>query len=317
MYMDYLKDLNELALGSRLKRMSDAIMREVLVIYQECKIDFEPVLMPVFNYLHKNSEASITQIASALSISQPAVSQFISHLAKKGYVKLTVDKTDTRKRIAQLTKKGNNLIEVLNPIWKAIDAEVKALVKEPELNLLHALNGFESHFNKVNFSERILSKLKAETEGEVKIIPYSEKYKDDIRRLNYEWLEKYFSIEPGDKISLANPKKEIIDKGGYIFYALYNGEVVGTACLLKITDTVYELGKMAVTEKCQGKKIGQKLMDSSLKKAKELGLEKLILYSNTKLASAVNLYFKNGYRVVDFGNAPYKRSNIKMELTLS
>lgn len=49
------------------------------------------------------------------------------------------------------------------------------------------------------------------------IISYSEEYKDYLRILNYEWLQKYFRIEEGDVYSLSNPKAAIIDKGGYIF----------------------------------------------------------------------------------------------------
>lgn len=314
--MDYLKELNELALGSRLKRMSDTIMREVMRIYEGSRIDFEPYLMPAFNYLCRNEEAGITQIATALSLSQPAVSQFVSTLAAKGYVKLIVDKVDTRKRIVQLTPKGKNLHKELQPIWGVIETEVKLVLQEPERNLMLALNDFEEHFNKINFSERVLKKLKPD-ESQVQVVGYNDKYKKDLQRLNYEWLEKYFSVEPSDVVSLANPKKEIIDKGGFAFFALSGNEVVGTASLLKGENKVFELGKMAVTGNQQGKKVGQKLMDACLKKAKELKLNSVILYSNSKLAPALNLYFKNGFKVVSMERAPYKRSNIKMELRLN
>ncbi len=316
--MDYLKDLNELALGSRLKRLSDTIMREVTILYQKSGIDFEPSLMPVFNYLSNNKEAGITQIATSLSISQPAVSQFISTLTKKGYVKLSIDKIDTRKRNLQLTNKGRSLLIQLKPIWEVIAAEVKVMVIESEPNLLDALNKFETNFIKMNFNERVLNKINPEGSEVVKIAEYRDKYKDAIRRLNYEWLEKYFTVEPIDVRSLSNPQKEIIDKGGYVCFAVMGEEVAGTASLLKVKNNVYELGKMAVTEKYQGKKIGQKLMEHCIEKARGLKSKKVILYSNSKLAAAINLYFKNGFRVIPMEESvPYKRSNIKMELLLN
>lgn len=76
--------------------------------------------------------------------------------------------------------------------------------------------------------------------NKIEIIDYSEELKEYIKILNYEWLEKYFKLEAGDTISLSNPQNEIIDKGGYIFYAKLNNEIVGTASLLKKTDTVFE-----------------------------------------------------------------------------
>ena len=90
----------------------------------------------------------------------------------------------------------------------------------------------------------------------IEIIDFSDELKEPIKTLNYEWLEKYFSIEKGDVISLSNPREQIIEKGGFIFYAKLNDEIVGTASLLKKTDDIFELGKMAVTTKAQGYKIG-------------------------------------------------------------
>ena len=67
----------------------------------------------------------------------------------------------------------------------------------------------------------------------IEIINFSADLKEPIKTLNYEWLEKYFRVEAGDVLSLSNPQEEIVDKGGFIFYAKRNGEIVGTASLLK------------------------------------------------------------------------------------
>jgi GNAT superfamily N-acetyltransferase len=150
----------------------------------------------------------------------------------------------------------------------------------------------------------------------IEIVDYSEGTKEFVKTLNYEWLEKYFKVEPVDVISLADPQKEIIDKQGRIFYAKYNGEIVGTASLLKIEDGVYELGKMAVIETAQGLGIGTVLLEHSLQVAKQSGIARLILYSNTKLASAIHLYRKYGFKEILLEAGHYDRANIKMELNL-
>ncbi len=149
--------------------------------------------------------------------------------------------------------------------------------------------------------------------GEIKIIPYSEDNKEFVKVLNYEWLNKYFSVEPSDVIQLSNPTVEIIDKGGYIFYALADNEIVGTVTLMKEGNTIFELGKMAVTESAQGKGIGKKLIEFSIETAESLGAEKLILYSNTRLETAVSLYKKFGFQETLMDKAHYKRANMKME----
>ena len=150
-------------------------------------------------------------------------------------------------------------------------------------------------------------------QNKVQIIPYSNDLKEAIKILNYEWLEKYFRVEQSDIQSLSNPKEEIIDKGGFIFYAKLNDEIVGTASLLKKTEDVFELGKMAVSEKAQGHKIGTLLLEHCLQFAKQKQIRTLILYSNTKLKSALHLYRKYGFSEIKLDEGLYERANIKME----
>lgn len=91
------------------------------------------------------------------------------------------------------------------------------------------------------------------TERTIKVVEYSEAEKNAIKTLNYEWLENYFRVEESDVLSLNNPKEEIIDKGGFIFYAKIGGQILGTISLLRKTDHLYEIGKMAVSSKAQNK----------------------------------------------------------------
>lgn len=152
--------------------------------------------------------------------------------------------------------------------------------------------------------------------GNITIVEYSDELAQHFHDLNKAWLEKYFVVEPIDKEMLSNPKKFFIDKGGYIFFVKRGDEVAGTFALIKESDTVYELSKMAVDEKFQGKKIGNYMLKFCLQKAKELRAEKVILFSNTILGPAIHLYRKYGFVEIPVGSSEYKRSNIKMERVL-
>lgn len=147
----------------------------------------------------------------------------------------------------------------------------------------------------------------------VEIIAFTDGLEAPIKTLNFEWLERYFRVEKGDVASLSNPKAEIIDKGGFIFYAKLNGAIVGTISLLKKSDTVFELGKMAVTPSSQGFGIGTLLLEHCLKFAKEQNISTLILYSNTQLETAIGLYRKYGFTAIELENGLYERANIKMQ----
>jgi ribosomal protein S18 acetylase RimI-like enzyme len=151
------------------------------------------------------------------------------------------------------------------------------------------------------------------TQYPIEIIPFSIELSEVVKTLNYEWLEKYFKVEEGDVIALSNPQTEIIDKGGFIYFAKRNTEITGTVSLLKKSDTVFELGKMAVTQNAQGLGIGKILVEHCIAVAKEKNMEKLVLYSNTKLASAIHLYEKYGFTKIKLEQGLYERANIKME----
>ncbi|WP_418603810.1 GNAT family N-acetyltransferase [Hwangdonia sp.] len=150
----------------------------------------------------------------------------------------------------------------------------------------------------------------------IKIIPFDKTYAKDFYELNIEWLKTYFYVEPFDEAVLSHPETHIIDKGGHIFFAKLDNEIVGTVALMPLGNKgLFELTKMAVSPKHRGFKIGQQLMQYCIDFAKSIGLPKLILYSNTKLENAIYIYRKYGFVEIPVEpNSPYKRSNIKMEL---
>jgi len=148
------------------------------------------------------------------------------------------------------------------------------------------------------------------------IVEFEEKYHDDLKRLSYEWLEKYLLVEPEDIRILNNPKEVILDRGGYIFIAKYGEEVVGTVSLIRVDENAFELAKLAVTEKYQGLKIGKQLMEKCLCVGKQKGSKKIILYTNQKLISAIELYKKFNFKEIPLVNNKYVESDLKMEFIL-
>jgi len=148
----------------------------------------------------------------------------------------------------------------------------------------------------------------------ITISSYTDDNAQAFHDLNIEWLETYFYVEDHDKEVLENPKSYIIDNGGYIFFALYNGRIAGTVALMNEPEG-YELSKMAVSPNFQGLKIGQHLMQHCIDFAKNSGWNQLLLYSNTILENAIYIYKKYGFKEVALEkDSPYIRSNIKMIL---
>ncbi len=150
------------------------------------------------------------------------------------------------------------------------------------------------------------------------IVPFSNIYKNAFSTLNEEWITKYFEMEPMDLKVLYHPKEYILDKGGYIAIALLDGEPVGVCALVPCPydGFDFELSKMGVSPKAQGKGIGKLLAQHIITKAKLMGAKKIFLESSRKLVPAISLYKKMGFVEIDKIPSPYSRSDIQMELIL-
>jgi N-acetylglutamate synthase-like GNAT family acetyltransferase len=150
---------------------------------------------------------------------------------------------------------------------------------------------------------------------ELTILEYKSEYQPWFEKFNRDWIEKHFWMEPIDVAVLQNPDEHILKKGGSILMASCDKEMAGTVALKYVERGVYEFTKMAVDEKFRGQHVGLLLSEAAIIKARQLGAHKIILYSNTILAPAISLYRKLGFKEVPV-DAVYKRSDIKMELTL-
>ena len=149
---------------------------------------------------------------------------------------------------------------------------------------------------------------------QIELIEYIEKYHSDFKKLNLEWLDKYNLTESHDLMVLNDPRGTILDRGGFIWLAKAGDEIVGSAALMNEGHGIFELAKMSVTKNWQGKGISKLLIEACLKKAKEIGVKKLTLFSNHQLQKALKLYEKYGFKNVEVKDSPFETADVKMEL---
>lgn len=141
-----------------------------------------------------------------------------------------------------------------------------------------------------------------------------------FRKLNEEWIARYFSLEEHDHIQLDDPEDNILRTGGQIVMAVAGEERIGCCALIFERPGVFEVAKMAVSERYRGHGIGRRLLEYTIATANAMGAHTLELASNTKLANAVHLYESLGFRHLPperVEPTPYARANVFMELHLS
>lgn len=143
---------------------------------------------------------------------------------------------------------------------------------------------------------------------------------EEFHDLNIAWIETYFEIEDEDRALLRDPDGSIIARGGRIFIADLEEEVVGTVALVPShVGCTLELAKMTVRHDVRGQGVGTALMNLALDSAREMGAQRIWLETNTKLEAALSLYRRFDFREIDEAQqieTPYCRCNCQMVLEL-
>ncbi|MBD1910123.1 GNAT family N-acetyltransferase [Leptolyngbya sp. FACHB-16] len=313
--MDFYRRVGKLALGSRLRRLGDCLAEDATRIYGLYDVPLDPKWFPVF-YILSEQEASITEIAQAIGHSHPSVSQIVKEMKVKGLVTTGKSTGDARVNVVRLSEQGKQVIPKITTQYQDVTQAVEELLSEAQNDLWKAIEEVEFLLDNKSFLDRVRQIRKIRESEAIKILDYTPDYQQNFKQLNCAWIEKYFILEDADYESLDHPDKKILQPGGHIYLAQYNGEIVGTCALIKMTDDTFELAKMAVSEEAQGKGIGWQLGQAAITKARELGAKTLYLESSTILEPAIKLYQKLGFRKVTGRPTPYKRCNIQMELSL-
>src|SRR6185295_10555432 len=152
--------------------------------------------------------------------------------------------------------------------------------------------------------------------SQIRIVEYRPEHQPYFEKFNRDWIEEWFEMEPLDELVLTNPEQSILNPGGAILMAEYDGVIAGTAGLRKVDEYSYEFTKMAVDKNFRRKGIAEAICYASFRKAKALGAKRVILYSNTKNAGAIKMYEKIGFKHVPVENDVYKRANVKMVIDI-
>jgi DNA-binding MarR family transcriptional regulator/ribosomal protein S18 acetylase RimI-like enzyme len=322
MQQDFLNELTELALGSRLKRMSERMLASASDVYQEFDMNINPkwfTLMALLDAKDSNEQVlTIVEASSLLGLSQPALSQFCKELQNEKLIKIVKDPDDSRKRILSLTAKGRERVQEMKPIWDAVQKAAVELCTEQNNDFYRALLLLEKSFSKESLfarTRRYMAQTAMQTQVVVK--PFEPALAHHFETINKEWIDDMFVLEPIDKQVLEDPQSHIIDKGGKIWFAEHPTlGIVGTCAFWNKGDNSFELTKMGVLNSARGLKVGEILLQHVLNEAKSLGIKKLFLLTNSKCEAAIHLYEKNGFVhdktiMQDYGQN-YARCNVAM-----
>ncbi len=320
--MTTLKDLGILAMGTRLRVLSEGMMAMVKDFYAQYDLDFEPRWFPVFQLVQRQPGIGIAAVAAQIGVSHTAVNALTKPLLENGLITLLQNPDDARAKQLTLTPEGEVLFTRLQPAWFALEKALFEVFPDGQADaIMDVLASLDEAVTDLAVPRGIRRVLTPQTvQAGLTIVgfdPHNPDHKRYFAALNIEWLQQYFTVEPVDHQMFDDPKATILDVGGRIIMAKVDSQIVGTGALIKRSIDVYELAKMAVSKPFQGKGIGAAIVDHLEDAARRLGLKKLYLVSSKKLPHAVPMYRKLGW--VDSPLAlheHYQRSDISLEKVL-
>ena len=308
-----------MAIGTRLRMLSEKVVKESERLYSLYNVDLKPKWFPVIFLIRETNEPiTITQIAKQIGHSHVSVVKIVKELSKAELISEIKDTKDGRKTNITLSEKGQEVTKGLDDQIRDITVAMEKMMSQSKHNLWLALEEFEELFEEESTYTRVLEERRLRESKNVSIVNFEDKYKQAFEILNKQWINQYFKMEKKDTLSLENPEEYIINKGGYILVALYKNQIAGVCALMKSENENYdyEMAKMAVDDDFRGKGIGLILAQNVIKKAMELNAKSIFLESNTVLKAAITLYKKLGFKKINGYSSPYERSNISMELIL-
>lgn len=313
--MSTLQTYGSLMLGSRLRRLSDQLYAGVDSSYLAAGVELSSRCFPLLLLLRDNGPTSITVLATQIGQTHPVVVQLGRKLLEAGVVVEMSEPKDERRRLLALSESGQTLLRSMQPLWDDVKSAVDVVLDGKTHAWLSILDKIEAHLQEKAFAEVIATCRRQREQAAVEIIDYEPQYALDFKRLNVEWLERYFYVEALDDQVLSDPQVSILDGGGQIFLARLDGRIVGACSLIRASADTFELSKMAVTPACQGLGIARRLLLRALQAYQASGARLLFLESNSKLQPAIQLYESTGFvhMARPDGEVHYQRADVYME----
>jgi DNA-binding MarR family transcriptional regulator len=240
--MEYISQLGLVALGSRMRAISDRLYATADEVYRLTGLEIQGRWLPLLRILHDRGPLTVGEVAEAVGQTHSAVSQLADKLVEQGWLQVVADPADKRRRRLSLTERAGTQLRAAKPLWRAIEHLFAQHCREQDIDLLRTLAAFERVLTP-ELASGILAQAAANDRSALRIVPFSPNLRAHFYRLNEAWLRKYFYVEEIDHRVLSNPENEILAPGGTILFATLGEDVVGTCALMPEAEGVYELTK--------------------------------------------------------------------------
>ncbi|MGJ9420829.1 MarR family winged helix-turn-helix transcriptional regulator [Massilia sp. CMS3.1] len=142
-------------LGTQLRHLIELLDGAVEQAYVEARLDYRPRYTPVMRVLAEQESATIGELAALGGLTQPAATQTVALMVRKGLLTIATSGEDGRQRMVGLSAGGKALLPRLRVCWQATKAAADSLDADLSFPLSTCLDQAIASLEKRPFGARI------------------------------------------------------------------------------------------------------------------------------------------------------------------
>lgn len=163
MIEDIVKELGFLTLGTRFKRIGEALQAQTQALLAEQGIDMPAAHFPLLAALDWHGALGVGELSQAVGVSQPVVTRSLKGLEDSGLVQSEAVEGDRRVRKVALSARGRMLVQrAQRDVWPLIEASVAQVCAALEGPLLAQLADLEAGLARTSLLQRSAASLASE-----------------------------------------------------------------------------------------------------------------------------------------------------------
>ena len=180
--VNFLRSQGVLALGSRLRAISDQMFAQADEVYAARGSAMRARWFPMLSLLAEKGPQTVTQIAAQTNFSHPAIIALARKIEAQGWIENHKDPNDERRRVIALSSLGRNEVAQLRPIWDRFQVVAAEAVDHSGVDFLATLDRFEAELAQRPWSQVMAQQMPPKVE----IIDYESRYQAQFEALNVE-----------------------------------------------------------------------------------------------------------------------------------
>jgi DNA-binding MarR family transcriptional regulator len=148
-----------LFLGSRLKRLAEQMQADASAFTQRAGVSVPAGMFAILATLEELGPQTVSGLANALGISQPAMTKNVAKLTDVGLVRVKKGENDKRQSVVSLTDAGmDSIAEGRQRIWPLVDAAVHDITNDLSGPFIEQLDQIERRMAARSLSDRAAAK---------------------------------------------------------------------------------------------------------------------------------------------------------------